>query len=83
MSDDTAPISEKARKQRMTPAERAQANPKDAKLAIAAYCFRCQNDGMGTPHLIKAHVRDCTNQACELWRHRGWQHVTTNLHHKP
>jgi len=70
-------FSEKARRQRMTPAERANESPTSLKLAIAAYCYRCQDDGSGTPHLTKAAVRDCTQQKCELWRHRGWQSTTT------
>ena len=73
-------LSEKARKQRLTPTERSLENTDIGKpalrLAIAAKCFECQDTGDGTPHLIKARVRDCRAQTCPLWRHRGWQDST-------
>jgi hypothetical protein len=74
---EEAPLSEKARKQRMSPVERAAANPKSLKLAIQARCFQCQDTGVGTPHITKSQVRDCAVTSCALWPHRGWQSVTT------
>jgi hypothetical protein len=71
------PLSEKGRKQRMSPLERAQANPQSIKLAVAAYCYNCQDLGTNTPHVTKACVRDCPAKDCALWPHRGWQAVTT------
>lgn len=78
MTDDRKfSLSAKGAKQRMTPAERSAANPKSKALAIAAYCYKCQDDGSGTPHIVKARVRDCAAAHCPLWRCRGWQNVTT------
>jgi hypothetical protein len=80
MDDNTPPLSLKAQMQRRTPAERALANPTNKALAIAAFCYRCQDQGENTPHLTKARVRDCTHKTCELWPHRGWQGTTTASH---
>ena len=75
------PMSEKGRKQRLTPGERSLENAGTGKpglrLAIAAKCFECQDTGDGTPNLIKARVRDCRAEKCALWPHRGWQSATT------
>ena len=71
------PLSPRAALQRRTPAERAAAAPKDLKLAIAAFCFRCQGNGKDGPHRTKARVRDCEARDCELFPHRGWQSITT------
>ena len=77
------PLSPKGAKQRMTPAERAAANPTSKTLAIAAYCYQCQDDGGGMPHVVKAKVRDCRSTVCALWPHRAWQNVTTRNGREP
>jgi hypothetical protein len=61
-----------------TPAEQAKANPKNVKLAIAAFCYRCMGGGDGNNSAsIKAAVRDCPTTDCKLWPFRGYQNITT------
>lgn len=71
-------MSIKADKQRMSPAQRAQANPSSKSLAIHAFCYQCQG---GRPddadRQIMARVRDCANEPCPLWPHRGWLDMTS------
>lgn len=67
----------------MTPAEKAAARPKSAKLAIAAFCYRCAGGNDDNPHLSKALVRDCPSNTCPLWPHRGWQNITTGRRSRP
>ena len=74
--DKQRQLTDLAKRQRMTPGERADANPKNLKLAIAAKCFDCRNKGAGV-NVTKALVRDCAKIECDLWRFRGWQDVTT------
>lgn len=63
---------------RLTPAEKAKANPKSGKLAIAAYCYHnCHNADGKSPTTVKANIRDCITQTCPLWPHRGWQNITS------
>lgn len=61
-----------------TPAERAAASPKSAKLAIAAYCYHgCHNERERNSHRTKWAIRTCTDVACPLWPHRGFQQPTS------
>jgi hypothetical protein len=63
-------------KKRLTPAEKAKANPKSAKLAIAAFCYHaCLGETAPNSHLTKGRIRDCQSQTCPLWPHRGWQNL--------
>lgn len=76
-------LSEKGRKQRLSPAERAAANPKSLRLAICAMCFNCQGGDMQAPHVTKSFVRDCKTKSCPLWSVRGWQNTTTRKYEAP
>lgn len=52
--------------ERLTPTERAKANPKSKALAIKAYCWECCNES-------KDEVQNCTVVKCPLHPHRPWQ----------
>jgi len=61
-----------------TPRENSAGHPKSAKLAIAAFCYRCMGgEDTNHPHTVKSMVRDCTSTDCPLWNFRGFQKVTT------
>ncbi len=51
---------------RLTPAEKARANPKSLRLAINAKCYDCTCDD-------KAAVKHCEITDCSLWPVRPWQ----------
>lgn len=62
---------------KMSPREKAAANPKSAKLAIAAYCYHeCIGEQETNSHTSKLTVKNCADGACPLWPHRGWQTIT-------
>ena len=61
-----------------SPSEAAAAKPGSAKLAIAAFCYKCMGGGAAQKsHAIKAAVRDCPTTDCPLWKWRGYRSVTT------
>lgn len=64
-------------KSALSPADKAAANPRSVKAAIAAFCYHdCFGDETSNSHATKTAIRDCKNTTCHLWPHRGWQHIT-------
>lgn len=62
---------------RKSPIENAQAHPRNPKLAIAAYCYHeCHGEDADNSHTAKLLVKQCGNESCPLWPHRGWQNIT-------
>ncbi len=51
---------------RLTPAQKARANPKSLRLAINAKCYDCTGDN-------KQEVKMCEITDCSLWPVRPWQ----------
>lgn len=52
--------------ERLTPLEKARANPASKVLAIRAYCYECCGGS-------KDEVTNCPVEKCPLWLHRPWQ----------
>jgi len=70
-------MSETEKTPRLSPKEKAAANPKSAKLAIAAHCYHdCQGETATNSHGTKLLIKNCPDKGCVLWPHRGWQTVT-------
>lgn len=68
---DTAP-----KRKNKSPEAQAKANPRSAKLAIAAFCYHsCMSEDRVNAHNTKLDIRDCANEACHLWPHRPWQNM--------
>lgn len=64
-------------KKRLDPRAKAKANPKSAKIAIAAYCYHtCLGEESGNSHKVKLMVKNCQVDSCPLWPHRPWQKIT-------
>lgn len=69
-----------ANKQRMNPVERYRvADSKTPVLAISAFCYCCQGGSKegDAVRMVQAAVRDCSQEDCPLWAHRGWQGMTS------
>lgn len=65
---------------KLSPRENAARWPKNAKLAIAAFCYHnCQGQEANNSHTTKVAIRDCKVTTCSLWPHRGWQKITGGL----
>ena len=61
---------------KMSPHERSAANPRSAKLAIAAFCYHtCHKQQESNSHNTKRTVKNCNVTTCPLWPHRGWQKI--------
>lgn len=70
-------MSETEKTARLSPREKAAANPTSAKLAIAAHCYHeCQGETATNSHSTKFLVKNCADKGCVLWPHRGWQTMT-------
>lgn len=52
--------------ERLSPADKAKANPKSKALAIRAYCYECTGGN-------KDEVTNCPVIKCPLHIHRPWQ----------
>ena len=56
---------------RLSPLDRAKADPLSLRKAITAFCYRCMG-GDGEPG-VRDHVRNCTAPSCPLFKVRPWQ----------
>ena len=56
---------------RLSPVEKAQADPRSLRKAINAFCYECMG-GDGEPG-ARDHVRNCTAPKCPLYPVRPWQ----------
>lgn len=62
---------------KLSPSEKAKANPRNIKFAVAAHCYHdCQGEDAPNSHTTKLAVRDCMSTHCHLWPFRGWQDIT-------
>jgi len=62
----------------LAPDEKAKANPRSKKYAIAHFCYQCfggdpRNDPGGTPDPAwKQAIRECSAKSCALYPHRPY-----------
>lgn len=62
---------------RLSPKEKAAANPRNIKLAVAAYCYHdCNGEIAVNSHSTKFAIKNCSSKDCQLWSFRGWQDIS-------
>lgn len=72
----SAQNSKNAAKSKMTPGEKAKANPKSMRLAIQAHCYHtCHGVDDYNSHKTKHDIKNCSNTECHLWPVRGWRNI--------
>jgi hypothetical protein len=58
---------------RMSPIEKAQANPRSPTLAIRGKCWECAGSGADGTQVTKATIGGCQITQCPLWNLRPFQ----------
>jgi len=70
-------MSDLEKTRRLSPKEKAAQNPRNIKLAVAAYCYHdCMHEDAVNSHSTKFAIKNCTSKDCQLWLFRGWQDVS-------